>query len=153
PRPAARLGVFEHPSVARRIADRRDRAAADHEVDALGLAGVVVIQHEPRFLGQERLAILAVTVLRAGRRADDLLWGNSVDALGVDSHEVLAAAGDDVGPGAVGPEVLQHFLHWLVGQLGVGALPARVPRSVEARRGLGDEGVRAHAGQRGTQDV
>src|SRR5262245_1530424 len=51
PRATARLGVFEHLAVAGRVAECRHGPTADHQVDALGLAGVVVVQQELRLLG------------------------------------------------------------------------------------------------------
>jgi hypothetical protein len=43
-RPIAGPGIFKHLPVAIRIAERRVRPPADHQVNALGLAGLVVFQ-------------------------------------------------------------------------------------------------------------
>ncbi len=40
------MGVFKHLAVAGRIAKRCLGTAADHQVDALGLAGVVVVEQK-----------------------------------------------------------------------------------------------------------
>ena len=40
----------------------RERPTPDHQVDALGLAGIVVVQQKLRLLGQDRLAVLVVAV-------------------------------------------------------------------------------------------
>src|SRR4029078_13271029 len=47
-RAVAGCGVFEHLAVAGGVAERGMRALADHEVNALGLAGIVVIKEELR---------------------------------------------------------------------------------------------------------
>jgi hypothetical protein len=44
PRTIASSGVFEHLPIAIRIAERRIWAPPDHQVNAFGLAGLVVVQ-------------------------------------------------------------------------------------------------------------
>ncbi len=122
-------------------------------MDALGLAGVVVVEQQLGLLGQERLAVLVVAVLRAASAADHLLGRNAVDLFGVDAHEVLAAAGDDVGLVAVGAQILQHLVHRLIGQLGVGPVPARILGRREPLLYLGAELVHRHAGERGGENL
>ena len=78
PRAVAGLGIFEHLLVAGRVAEGDVRAAADHKMDAFGFAGIVVIEHDLRFLGQERLTVLVIAILGPARRADDLLGRNAV---------------------------------------------------------------------------
>ena len=102
PRAIARCGVFEHLTVAGGVAKRRMGPPADHQVNALGLTRVVVILEKLRVFGQDRLTVLVIAIRRADSGADNLLGRNTVDALGVDAHEVLAAAGDDVGLEAIG---------------------------------------------------
>jgi hypothetical protein len=64
--------VFQYLPVAGRVAERGIRPAADHQVNALGLAGVVVVQEQLRFLGQERLAILGIAIRRPAGGPDHL---------------------------------------------------------------------------------
>src|SRR5439155_10933213 len=77
-RTVARLGVFEHLLVAGRVAERREGPTADHQVDSLRLAGIVVVKQQLRFFGQERSAALVITVFCPGRRADDLFGRNAI---------------------------------------------------------------------------
>src|SRR5271165_4411548 len=125
PRALPGLSVFQHLLVTGRVAER-GRPAADYEVDALRLAGVVVVEQELGLLGQERLAVLFVAILRAPGGANHLLGRDPVHPLGVDAHEVLAAAGDDVGLEPVVTQILQDFLHRLIRQLSVEPVPARM---------------------------
>jgi len=60
PRAFTGPGVFEHLLVACGVAKRGDRPTPDHEVNALGLAGVVVVEEQLRLLGQDRFAVLVV---------------------------------------------------------------------------------------------
>ena len=55
--------------------------AADHQMNALGLAGVVVVQQELRFLCEKRLAVLGVAVLGPACGADYLLGRDAVNSL------------------------------------------------------------------------
>ncbi len=57
PRTGARAGPFQHLAVAGRVAERRVGPAPDHQVNALDLAGVVVVEQELRLLGQEWIAV------------------------------------------------------------------------------------------------
>ena len=61
----AGLGVFEHLAVTGRVAKGRMRPPAEHQMDAFGFAGIVVVEEQLGLLGQERLAILLVAVLRS----------------------------------------------------------------------------------------
>src|SRR4030095_2398436 len=72
PGAVAGLGVLQHLLVTGRVAKRGPGPAPDHQVDALGFAGLVVVQNQPRLLGQERLAALVVAVLGAAGSADHL---------------------------------------------------------------------------------
>ena len=93
-----------------------------------GLPALLSLSSSFGFLGQERLAALVVAVLGRADGTDHLLRRDSVDLLGVNAHEILASAGDDVGPVAVGAQVLQHLLHWQIGEVGVRPFPARILR-------------------------
>jgi hypothetical protein len=55
--------VFEHLPVTGRIAERRVRSAADHQVDAFRLAGVVVVEQKLGFFSEDRPTILVVAIL------------------------------------------------------------------------------------------
>src|SRR5262245_32509795 len=87
--------VLQHLPIAIRIAEGDGRPPPDHEVNAFGLAGIVVVQEELRLLEENRPVLLVVAVLRRACGADDLFWRDAVDLPGVRAHEVLAAAGDD----------------------------------------------------------
>ena len=102
------------------------RAAADHQVDAFGFAGVVVVEQQLGFFGEHGFAVLVIAILGATHGADDLFRRDAVGLLGINAHKILAAAGDDVSLVAVGAEISQHFLHRLVGQFVVRLVPARV---------------------------
>ena len=126
PRAVAGAGIFQHLAVAVGVAERRVRAPADHQMNALGLAGLVVVEEQLRLLGQERLAVLVVAEFRSAHGADHLLGRDAIDPLRIDADEILAAAGDDVGLVAVVAQVLQHFEHRLIDQFGVRPVPARM---------------------------
>ena len=87
PRAVARLGIFEHLLVAGRVAEGDVGAAADHKMDAFGLAGIVVIEHELRFFGEEGLTVLGIVIFGPERRADDILRRNAVRLLRVHAHK------------------------------------------------------------------
>src|SRR5271166_2589210 len=70
--------------------------------------------------------LLCLVVERLGEGADHLLGRDPVHPLGVDAHEVLAAAGYDVGLEPVVTQILQDFLHRLIRQLSVEPVPARM---------------------------
>ena len=89
-------GVFEHLEVTVGVAETGDRPPADEPVDADGLAGLVVDEFDPRFLGKHRRAVPhLVPDLAVG--ANDLARRDAVDILGPDPHEVGAPSGDDPG--------------------------------------------------------
>jgi len=67
---------------------RRTRRA-DHQVDALGLAGVVVVQQQLGLLGQEGFAVLVVAVF-VPAAVPTTARRDAVHLLGVHAHEVLA---------------------------------------------------------------
>lgn len=69
----ARLGIFQHLSVADRIAERSDGPPADHQVNAFGFAGIVVIEQQLGLLGDHWLAVLVIAIIRPHRGADHLL--------------------------------------------------------------------------------
>src|SRR6266700_5372392 len=96
PSAVARFGVFEHLLVAGGIAERSERPSTDHQVNALRLTGIIIIQKHLRLLGQERLAILVVAIRRAAHGADDLLGWDAIGLLGKLTHEILPTAGDNV---------------------------------------------------------
>ena len=74
------------------------------------------------------LAVRSYLKLVRARGADHLLGRNAVDPLGIDAHEILAAAGDDVGPEAVGAEIFEELDLRLIDEIGVRPLPARIAR-------------------------
>ena len=78
PRPIARFGVFQHLSVAGRIAESGIGPKPDHEVDALGFAGVVVVEQQLGVLGQERFAVLVIAVATGPSIALPNLKGNII---------------------------------------------------------------------------
>src|SRR3984893_14998131 len=98
PGAVAGLGVFQHLPVAGRVAERDDRVATDHHMNAFRLARIIVVQKELGLLGEERFAGLVVAVLRLAHAAHHLLGRDAIHPLGVDADKVLPAAGDDVGP-------------------------------------------------------
>src|ERR1041385_4018838 len=61
-------GVFEHLSVTVRIAKRGARTASNHQVNALGLPSLIVVQEQLRLFGQERLAVFMVAEFRSTGR-------------------------------------------------------------------------------------
>ena len=126
---------------------------ADHEVDAFGFACIVVVEQQPGFLNENRLAIFVVTILRLARAAHDLLGRNAIDILRVNPHKILPATGHDIGLVTIGPEIVQQLLHGLVGQLGIGALPARMSGVIQPLLYLGLKLLGRHAGQRGNENL
>ena len=65
PRAVARFGVFEHLLFAGRIAERGERPAPNHQMDAFEPPGVVVVQQQLRLFRQERFAALIIMMKRA----------------------------------------------------------------------------------------
>ena len=57
PRTVTGPGVFQHLLIAGRVAKRGNRTTPDHQVNALRLTGVIVVEEELRVLGQDRLAV------------------------------------------------------------------------------------------------
>jgi hypothetical protein len=57
PGAGAGRGPLQHLPVAGGVAERGIGPTADHQVNAFGLAGVVVVQQQLRLLGQVRLAV------------------------------------------------------------------------------------------------
>src|SRR4029077_1305766 len=96
---------------------RGEGPTPDHEVDALRLARVVVVEKELRLLCKDGFALLVIAVFGAAGGADHLLTWNAVDALGIDAHEILATGGDDVSLETVGAQIAQYLLHRLIGEL------------------------------------
>src|SRR6516162_11615273 len=95
-------------------------------MDAFGLAGIVIVEEQLRILGQEGLPSFVIAVCRTAGGADNLFWRNAVSLFRVLTHEVLSPTGDNVSLVTIGAQVSQQFLHRLVGQLRVRALPARI---------------------------
>ena len=93
-------------------------------MDAFRLAGIVIVEQQLRLLVRIGFAILVIAVLVPPAGADDLLRRDAINPLGIDTHEVLAAAGDNEGLVAVGAQIAQDFQHRLIGQLGIGLVPA-----------------------------
>jgi PhzF family phenazine biosynthesis protein len=66
--------------------------------------------------------------------------------LRIDAHEILPAAGHDERLEAVSPKERQHFLHRLVGEIGVEPLPAMILGHVDPRLRFGRKRVHVHSG-------
>ena len=92
----ARLRVFEHLLIAVRVAEGGVRPAADHHVNAFRLAGGVVEQHQLGLFGKCWPTVLVISIFSVSDRAHDLLWRNTIHSVGIDSHEILAAARGDI---------------------------------------------------------
>src|SRR4051794_14340319 len=82
--PASRAACRRRPWCTPASADRRSNCrtgvgpAAGHQVDALRLAGVVVVQQQLRLFGENRPTVLVIAVAGAAGGADDLLgWDAS----------------------------------------------------------------------------
>ena len=97
--------------------------------------------------------VLVVLIADAAGAADDLLRRHAVDALRIDAHEILAAAGHDEGLEAIGAQEGEKLDLRQVGQVGKGPLPARVASRVEPGRDFAAEGLDIHAGQRRADDL
>ena len=67
--------VSQHLPVADRIAEGEARPAADHQMNAFGLARVVVVEQELWLRHQHRPPIGGVLVMDPAGRADHLLRG------------------------------------------------------------------------------
>ena len=93
-------------------------------------------------------AVLVVAVCGAPGGTDHLLGWNGIRRFGVDAHEVLTAAGDDVSPVAAVAQVLEKLRHRLIDQLGVGSLPARIFGRLNPAFCFGLKLIDAHAGKR-----
>jgi hypothetical protein len=65
-RAVTRACVFQHLSVAGRVAKCRARAAADLQMDTLRFTGIVIVQEKLGFFGEKRLTVLIVAELRPG---------------------------------------------------------------------------------------
>ena len=59
---------------------------------------------------------------------DHLLGRNAVDPLGIGADEILAAAGHDEGPVAVGAQIFEQLDLRLIDEFGERPLPARIAR-------------------------
>ena len=86
--------VFQHLSVTGGVAEGGMRALADHEVNTLGLTGIVVVKEELRVFDQERLAVLLIAIGGAAGRAHHLLGRDAIHPLGIDADEILPPSGD-----------------------------------------------------------
>src|SRR5262249_13775512 len=99
---------------------------ANHQVNALGLTGVVVVKENLRLFGQERSAVFVVSVLCSAGSPDHLFRRDAIDSFGIETHEVLSAASYNVGLVTAATHVLQNFKHRLRDQVGVRSFPARM---------------------------
>ena len=142
--------VFEHLAVAGGVTERGVRALADHKVNSLGLAGVIVVEEKLRVFNEERLAVLFIPIGCAASSADHLLGRDAVGLLRIGADEVLPTSGNNIGLLAIVAKVLQHLLHRLVGELRVWPLPARILRSFDPLLRFGAELVHRHAGECGS---
>ncbi|MNN28443.1 hypothetical protein D3C81_1420140 [compost metagenome] len=78
-----------------------------------------------------------------------MLGRHPIHFLGECTHEGHLAARDDIGPEAVGPQVLQKFEHRLEDHLGVRLVRARVHSRRQPALGVGSECLGADAGMGG----
>ena len=115
-------------------------------MNALGLAGVVVVEQEFRLLDEDR-PLRAILITDGAGAADHLLGRNAVDALRIDADEILAAAGDDAGAVADAAEIFEELDLRRVGEFGVRPLPARIARLRDPLCDLVAERVDVHASQ------
>jgi hypothetical protein len=79
-----------------------------------------------RAVAVQRFAIPSVAVFCSCGGAHHLFGWDAVYLLGVDAHEVLPAAGDDIGFVFVVTQVAQEFKHRLISELRIGTIPARM---------------------------
>src|SRR5262249_13073417 len=122
-------------------------------MDALGLASLVVVQEEFRFLGEERNAVLVIAKLGAAYCSDNLFGRYSVHLLAVDTNEILAAAGYNVRPETVGTQILHDLEHRLVDEFCIGTLPARMLGAGQPLLHLTLKVLHRHSGQCRHQDL
>src|SRR5262249_14382073 len=152
PRAIAGARVLEHLPVAVRIAKGRARSTANHQMNALGLARLVIVQEQFRLLREERLAVLVIAKLRAARGSDDLFGRHPVHLLAVNTNEILAAAGYNVRPETIGTQILHDLEHRLVDEFRVRTIPARVCGAGQPLLHLAFKVVHRHSGQRRRED-
>src|SRR5260221_7197229 len=65
PRSSASSGPLQHLLVTDRVSERGIGSSANHQMDALRLPSVVVVEQQPWLLDQERLAIFVVAEFRS----------------------------------------------------------------------------------------
>src|SRR5258707_6510223 len=90
PRSSASGGPLKHLLVTNRVSERGVGPSANHQVDALRLPSVVVVEQQPWLLRQERLAIFVVAEFRSTHCADDLFGWDAVNLLGVNAYKILS---------------------------------------------------------------
>jgi len=76
--------------------------------------------------------------------SDDLLGRDAINAVRPDTHEIGAAAGDNVGLESVRSQVTQQLLHRLISELVVGLAETRVFGRGEPRLDLSVEVIGRH---------
>jgi hypothetical protein len=153
PRAAASSCIFGHLPVTDGVADGEIWPSADHQVDALSLARVVVIEDELRLLDQHWLPVRSVLIANHSGGADHLLGRNAVGPLGVGPHKILPAAGHDVGLVAVGPEVFQKLGLWRIDEISVRPLPALIAGRAHPRHHFVAVCINVNPGQRRADDL
>src|SRR5262245_22213306 len=119
-------GPFQHLLVAIGVAEGKDRAAAYEAIDSDRLARPVIDELDLCLLHEDGLTITCRLEFGHARRADDLLRWNSVDLVCPGTHELDAAAGDNVGLETIRPEILQELDHRLVNKLDIRSIEAFV---------------------------
>jgi hypothetical protein len=123
---AGGAGVLQHLPVARAVAGREDRAAAQLGLDVLDLRPALV-DLALRLRGAHQrgpVAVLLVVVL--DQRADHVVGAHAVELPADRADELGAAAGDDEDIEVVLAQHVQQLQHRLVDQLRVGHAPVRV---------------------------
>ena len=148
PGATAGIRIFEHLPVADRIAEGEVGPPPDHEVNALRLAGVVVIDEELRLLHENRTAVRRILVADGARSADHLLGRDAVDPLRIGADEILPAAGDDICAVADAAEIFEKLDLRLIDEFGVGPFPARVAGLSDPFRDLVAKCVGVHSRER-----
>ncbi len=89
----------------------------------------------------------AVLIADGAGAADHLLGRDAVNALRIDAHEILPAAGDDVRAVADAAKIFEKLDLRRIDEFGVRPLPARIARFRDPFGDLVAERVDVHAGQ------
>ena len=116
-------------------------------MDALGLAGLVVVEQELGLPDENRLAVRSRFETEPEHGSDHLLGRNAIDPLGIGADEILAAAGHDIGAVAVGAQIFEQLDLRLIDEFGERPLPARIAGLPDPGFDLVAVDLDIHAGQ------